>query len=163
MRILFDQGTPAPLRRSLTSHVVSTAYEQGWSTVTNGDLIRLAEQQGYELLLTTDTNLRYQQNLQDRTIAILVLSTTSWPRIKAAADQVVDVVAALAPGDYSELRIPRAAHREQQNRPAPAGLALNGLDGQPPPAPDQPQSPDQWPPPGRGTQPWLAAAPPRAG
>jgi hypothetical protein len=106
VRILFDQGTPAPLRRWLSAHQVSTAYEQGWSTVTNGDLIRLAEQQGYELLITTDTNLRYQQKLEDRTIAILVLSTTSWPRIKAAADQVVDVVADLAPGDYCELRIP---------------------------------------------------------
>jgi hypothetical protein len=63
VRILFDQGTPVPLRRSLTGHVVATAYELGWSTVTNGDLIRLAEQEGYELLLTTDTNLRYQQNL----------------------------------------------------------------------------------------------------
>jgi len=106
VRILFDQGTPAPLRRWLTAHTVSTAYEQGWSTVTNGDLIRLAEQQGYELLITTDTNLRYQQNLEDRAIAILVLSTTSWPRIKAAADQVVDVVAELSAGDYCELRIP---------------------------------------------------------
>ena len=106
MRILFDQGTPAPLRRWLSAHTVSTAYEQGWSTVTNGDLIRLAEQQGYDLLITTDSNLRYGKNLEDRTIAILVLSTTSWPRIKAAADQVVDVVADLAPGDYCELRIP---------------------------------------------------------
>ncbi len=50
-----------------------TAYELGWSTVTNGDLIRLAEQEGYELLITTDTNLRYQQNLRQRSIAILVL------------------------------------------------------------------------------------------
>ena len=58
MRILFDQGTPVPLRRSLTGHDVATAYELGWSTVTNGDLIRLAEQEGYELLITTDTNLR---------------------------------------------------------------------------------------------------------
>jgi len=99
VRILFDQGTPAPLRRSLSDHVVSTAYEQGWSTVTNGDLIRLAEQQGFELMITTDTNLRYQQNLQERTIAILVLSTTSWPRIKAASDQVVDVVAELTAGE----------------------------------------------------------------
>jgi hypothetical protein len=106
VRILFDQGTPAPLRRWLSAHTVSTAYEQGWSTVTNGDLIRLAEQQGYDLLITTDTNLRYQQNPEDRTIAILVLSTTSWPRINAAADQVVDVVSDLAPEDYCELRIP---------------------------------------------------------
>ncbi len=73
MRILFDQGTPVPLRSSLDGHLVPTAYELGWSTVTNGDLIRLAEQEGYELLITTDTNLRYQQNLRQRSIAILVL------------------------------------------------------------------------------------------
>ncbi len=106
MQILFDQGTPAPLRRFLSAHTLSTAYELGWSTVTNGDLIQLAEQQGYQLLITTDTNLRYQQNLQSRTIAILVLTTTSWPRIKAAAALVVDVVANIRPGDYRELRIP---------------------------------------------------------
>ncbi len=106
MQILFDQGTPAPLRRFLTAHDVSTAYEQGWSTVTNGDLIRLAEQQGYELLITTDTNLRYQQNLKTRAIAILVLSTTSWPRIRSAAELVVVEVAGIRAGEYCELRIP---------------------------------------------------------
>ena len=106
MQILFDQGTPAPLRRFLTAHDVSTAYEQGWSTVTNGDLIRLAEQQGYELLITTDTNLRYQQNLKTRALAILVLSTTSWPRIRSAAELVVVEVAGIRAGEYCELRIP---------------------------------------------------------
>ena len=106
MQILFDQGTPAPHRRFLTAHDVSTAYEQGWSTVTNGDLIHLAEQQGYELLITTDTNLRYQQNLKTRAIAILVLSTTSWPRIRSAAELVVVEVAGIRAGEYCELRIP---------------------------------------------------------
>jgi len=106
VQILFDQGTPAPLRRFLTAHDVSTAYEQGWSTVTNGDLIRLAEQQGYDLLITTDTNLRYQQNLKTRAIAILVLSTTSWPRIRSAAELVVVEVAGIRAGEYCELRIP---------------------------------------------------------
>jgi len=77
VRILFDQGTPAPLRRFLTGHLVSTAYEEGWSTVTNGDLIRLAEQKGFELLITTDTNLRYQQNLESRSISIVVPSSQS--------------------------------------------------------------------------------------
>ncbi|MEB3307239.1 MAG: DUF5615 family PIN-like protein [Cyanobacteriota bacterium] len=106
MRILFDQGTPAPLRRWLSAHEVSTAYEQGWATATNGDLIRLAEQKGCELLITTDTNLRFQQNLQTPSIAILVISTTSWPRIQAAAEQVLDVVSELSAGEYCELRIP---------------------------------------------------------
>ena len=66
MRILFDQGTPVPLRRFLTDHDVATAYERGWSSVTNGDLIRLAELNGFELLITTDITLGSQQNLQER-------------------------------------------------------------------------------------------------
>ena len=106
MRILFDQGTPVPLRRYLEGHVVATAYGLGWSTVTNGELIRLAEQEGYELLITTDTNLRYQQNLQDRSIAILVLTTTSWPRIRRATDAIQAAVASTMSGDYRELLIP---------------------------------------------------------
>ncbi|MEI7952601.1 MAG: DUF5615 family PIN-like protein [Synechococcaceae cyanobacterium ELA182] len=106
MRILFDQGTPVPLRRSLSGHDVATAYELGWSTVTNGDLIRLAEQEGYELLITTDTNLRYQQNLKDRNLAILVLTTTSWPRIRQVTDRIQDTIALIETGGYEELSIP---------------------------------------------------------
>ena len=106
MRILFDQGTPVPLRRSLSGHDVATAYELGWSTVTNGDLIRLAEQEGYELLITTDTNLRYQQNLKDRNLAILVLTTTSWPRIRQVTDRIEATIALIETGGYKELSIP---------------------------------------------------------
>jgi len=106
MRILFDQGTPVPLRRFLPDHTVATAYERGWSSVTNGDLIRLAEQAGDELLITTDTNLRYQQNLQRRSIAILVLSTTSWPRIRKAAKPIAMVIMEIEAGSYLELTIP---------------------------------------------------------
>ena len=106
MRILFDQGTPVPLRRSLTGHDVATAYELGWSTVTNGDLIRLAEQEGYELLISTDTNLRYQQNLKGRSIAILVLTTTSWPRIRQVTERIVAAIAMINRGSYEELLIP---------------------------------------------------------
>jgi hypothetical protein len=106
VRILFDQGTPVPLRRFLNGHVVATAYELGWSTVTNGDLIRLAEQEGYELLITTDTNLRYQQNLRSRSIAILVLTTTSWPRIRQVTSDIQAAVADITAGAYRELPIP---------------------------------------------------------
>ena len=106
MRIRFDQGTPVPLRRSLVAHEVATAYELGWSTVSNGDLIRLAEQEGFELLITTDTNLRYQQNLEHRSIAILVLTTTSWPRIRQVIDHIVTVIDAMEASAYQELEIP---------------------------------------------------------
>ena len=106
MLILFDQGTPVPLRRFLTDHDVATAYERGWSSVTNGDLIRLAELNGFELLITTDTNLRYQQNLQGRSLAILVLTTTSWPRIRLATGNIVAAIRGIQAGSYQELVIP---------------------------------------------------------
>ena len=106
MRILFDQGTPVPLRRFLTDHDVATAYERGWSSVTNGDLIRLAELNGFELLITTDTHLRYQQNLRGRSLTILVLTTTSWPRIRLATGSIVAAIKGVEPGSYQELVIP---------------------------------------------------------
>lgn len=82
MKILFDQGTPVPLRAALSAHDIATAFELGWASLANGELISQAEQNGFELLLTTDQNLRYQQNLSKRQIAILVLRTTAWPRIE---------------------------------------------------------------------------------
>ncbi len=69
MRILFDQGKQVPLRRSLNDHLVATAYELGWSTVTNGELIRLAEQEGYGLPITADTNLCHQQKGKEAKLA----------------------------------------------------------------------------------------------
>lgn len=66
MRILFDQGTPAPLRKFLPNHEVVTAYEQGWSTLKNGDLIAAAEAEGFEIFVTTDSNIAYQQKLSGR-------------------------------------------------------------------------------------------------
>lgn len=106
MRVLFDQGTPVPLRQALTDHSVSTAYELGWATLTNSELLRSAEEQGFAVLVTTDTNLRYQQNLAARRIAIVVLSTTSWPRIRAVVEHVASVVNSASVGGYVEVSIP---------------------------------------------------------
>ena len=103
MKILFDQGTPAPLRHALAAHVVITAFEQGWGNLQNGDLIRLAETHGFQSFITTDQNIRYQQNLRGRTLAILVLPTTSWPRIQNHLDKVSAAVNSLKPGDFREL------------------------------------------------------------
>ena len=77
MKVLFDQGTPVPLRRHLANHQVSTAFELGWATLKNGELLRQAEAAGFSVLITTDRNLKHQQNLSERTIALVVLSTTS--------------------------------------------------------------------------------------
>ena len=102
MRILFDQGTPVPLRRHLGGHTVSTAYEMGWSDLTNGDLLGKAESQ-FDLMITTDQNLRYQQNLKGRKLAILVLPTTSWPEIEKHTSAVASAVAGMESGGYLEL------------------------------------------------------------
>ena len=105
MRVLFDQGTPVPLRQALASHSGSTAYELGWATLKNGELLRFAEEKGFEVLVTTDTNLRYQQNLAARRIAV-VLSTTSWPRIQFAAEHVASAINSAATGSYVEVSVP---------------------------------------------------------
>lgn len=102
MRILFDQGTPAPLRQALTEHSVATAFDLGWSRLTNGDLLAVAEA-GFDALITTDRNLKYQQNRRERRLAILVLPTTSWPTIRRNLDQVSAAVNALKPGDFVEM------------------------------------------------------------
>ena len=105
MRILFDQGTPVPLRDALPAHAVSTTYEMGWSTLENGDLLLAAESQ-FELFVTTDQNLRYQQNLAGRHLAILVLPFASWPRLQAHAASIVSAINPLKPGDYVEFTLP---------------------------------------------------------
>ncbi len=105
MRVLFDQGTPVPLRRYLSGHLVETAYERGWSQLANGDLLTCAEREGYEVLVTTDRNLRYQQNLAERRLAIVVLLSTSWPRIQSETDRIRAVVDGIQPGGYEEVSI----------------------------------------------------------
>jgi glutamate racemase len=106
VRVLFDQGTPVPLRNHLAAHQISTAFELGWGRVENGELLKLAEQSGFEVLVTTDQNLKYQQNLTDRKIAIVVLSSTSWPRIQTILKLVVDAVGGAQAGSYAEIFVP---------------------------------------------------------
>ncbi len=106
MRVLFDQGTPVPLRNHLPHHTIRTAFELGWSGLMNGELLTRAEAEGFEALVTTDRNLKYQQNLSDRRIAIVVLSTTSWPRIQASVSVVLRAIDSAVPGGYAEVSIP---------------------------------------------------------
>ena len=105
MKILFDQGTPVPLRQHLAEHAVDTAFELGWSTLDNGDLLDQAEQDGYELLITTDQQLRNQQNLSDRQLAVLVLLSTSWPRIRLRLGDIQVAVEEMKLGEYREVRV----------------------------------------------------------
>jgi hypothetical protein len=105
MKILFDQGTPVPLRCHLTGHVVDTAFERGWSDLKNGELLDAAERDGYGLLITTDQNLKHQQPLGGRQLALVVLLSTSWPRIQLRINDIQVAVDGISPGDYVEIAI----------------------------------------------------------
>jgi hypothetical protein len=105
MKILFDQGTPVPLRRHLGEHEVATAAEIGWSQLTNGELLAAATEAGFEVLVTTDQNLRYQQDLKERTIAVVVLMSASWPRINKETDKVAKVIGSCTRGSYAEVEV----------------------------------------------------------
>lgn len=107
MRILFDHGTPAPLIPFLEGHTVTRAKDAGWDRVSNGMLLSAAEENGFEILVTTDKQFRYQQNLAGRQIAIVVLSNSNWPVMRRYVDRVVNAVNSAGSGDYIEVEIPR--------------------------------------------------------
>ncbi|MDZ4798957.1 MAG: hypothetical protein SGI92_12400 [Bryobacteraceae bacterium] len=106
MLILFDQGTPVPIRPWLTGHEVRTAAQQGWDTLRNGELLTAAECGVFELLVTTDKNMRYQQNLAERKIAVIVLGQQQWPHVRPHVQRVIDAVNAATPGGFTEVDIP---------------------------------------------------------
>jgi hypothetical protein len=102
LQILFDQGTPVLLRLALSNHTVATAFEMGWSDLGNGDLLRAAEGR-FNVFITTDQNLRYQQNLAVRQLPILVLPTTSWSAIKNHLGSILNALDSVRGGDYLEI------------------------------------------------------------
>jgi hypothetical protein len=106
MRILFDQGTPVPIRRYLQRHEIRTAAQEGWDRLTNGELLDVAENRGFDIFLTTDKNIRYQQNLASRRIAIIVLMQQDWRRIRSYAQQIVIAVDSATSGSYVEVDFP---------------------------------------------------------
>ncbi len=104
MKVLFDECMPQPLRRLLAGVEISTAQEIGWGRVKNGELLRRAEGV-FDAFVTSDQQLKYQQNLNGRRLAILVLSTNRWPVVRAKAAEIIAAIRALKPGDYVELAL----------------------------------------------------------
>jgi hypothetical protein len=104
MRILFDQGTPVPLKNYLSGHTVETVFELGWSTLENGVLLARAEV-SFDLFITTDQQLRYQQNLAGQKLAILVVMTASWPLMRTIAPRIAEAVERIRPGDYIQVTL----------------------------------------------------------
>jgi len=106
MRILFDQGTPFPLRRGLEDHEVETVFRLGWSRYKNGLLLRQAEEAGYNVFVTTDQKLKYQQQVTNRKLAIVVILTTSWPKIQPFIAELCAIITRAEVGAYIEFPIP---------------------------------------------------------
>ena len=106
MLILFDHVTPRGIARFLAGHTVTKAKDRGWDTLSNGDLLAAAEQAGFDVLVTADKNMRYQQNLTGRRIALVVLSTPQWPVVKLHLRKIVAAVNTATPGSYIEVEIP---------------------------------------------------------
>lgn len=108
MRTLFDRCTPRPLRGYLTSHVVNTSYDKGWSELDNGALLDKAEQHGYEVFVTTDADMADQRVLTGRELAVVVLLSNQWPLIRQAAEsgQIQNAVENTGVGAVSIVPIP---------------------------------------------------------
>ena len=106
MLILFDNGTPRQLRRHLNGHTVHLAYELGWHQLPDGQLLPMAEEAGYELLITTDHSIWYQQNLAKRNLAILLIVRHAWPDVREYIDEIRNAVNRMEPGDYVEIVVP---------------------------------------------------------
>ncbi len=105
LQVLFDQGVPVPLRKLLVGWDVKTAFEMNWCALENGKLLAEAEAAGCSIFMTTDKNRRYQQRLTNGQLAILVISTTSWPRIERRAAGILMALKAAQPGDFTAIEI----------------------------------------------------------
>ncbi len=105
MKVLFDQNTPRPLARFLAGHEVVRAVELGWQQLSNGELISSAEAHGFDVMITADRNLRYQQNLAGRMLAIVVLPSGRWPEVKPYASAIIQAIDSARPGGYAEIAL----------------------------------------------------------
>jgi hypothetical protein len=99
MRVILDENVPNPLAGWLAGHEVTTVQKEGWSGIRNGELIAKIDRL-FELFITADKNLRYQQNLRNRHIAILELPTNRWPRLVPLQDAIIHEISGIQPADY---------------------------------------------------------------
>ena len=104
MRILFDECAPWPLSKLLKGHTCSNPVQEGWRGIQNGELLKLAEAK-FDLFLTCDQGIRYQQNLKGRKIAILQLSTNDWILLEKRSSEILTALASIQAGQYLELMV----------------------------------------------------------
>jgi hypothetical protein len=123
MLVLFDNGRPRGLASFLTGHSVEESRARGWEELANGELTDAAEQVGFEVMVTIDKNVRYQQNLEAREIALVVLENSQWPMVKLVAEDIAAAVNAARPGGYMEVDVPF----KQLIPKVEIGLGRNGI------------------------------------
>lgn len=120
IRILLDQNAPLGLRRAFQQHEIIHADELGWGRLRNGELIRAAEEAGFVIMITCDRNVRYQQNLGGRRIALIELAGGGWPTIRNCLDRILAAVEGARPGSYTVIPMPRPVlRRRPHTRPEP--------------------------------------------
>ena len=105
MRILFDHNTPRPLRRYLTEHTIDTAGEKGWDAIRNGNLLDNAEREGYEIVISADQSMSYQQNIARRQLGLVVLLSNRWPDVEMRVDDIRAALENIQPGELREVPI----------------------------------------------------------
>jgi predicted nuclease of predicted toxin-antitoxin system len=109
LRILFDKNVPVGVRRFLPRHEVRTVVEMGWpDQLENGELLRAAEQSGFDVMVTSDQNITYQQNLMGRKLALVVLGSNIWPVVQKHSAAIAESVDAAVPGTYEFIEMPLA-------------------------------------------------------
>ena len=106
MLVLLDNNVPRGVARALIGRTVTEARERGWATMRNGDLLTCAEEAGFDVLVTADKNIRYQQNLADRRLAIVVLTQLRWGLVRRRLAEIAVSVSASTPGSFAEVEIP---------------------------------------------------------
>jgi len=106
VRILFDNNAPRGVARALADRTVTEARERGWDALRNGDLLNVAEQAGFDVMVTSDKSLKYQQNLTGRKLALVVLTRGRWGSVRRRLVEIAAAVNAATPGSYTEVDIP---------------------------------------------------------
>lgn len=116
MRVFFDQNVPRGLARHLSAHQVTRAAELGWEELKNGDLLAQVELHGFEVFISCDRNLAYQQRIEGRKIAIVALSTNNWPLLKEHTQEVARAVDSATPGSYHPVNCGKFLPQRARNK-----------------------------------------------
>ena len=118
LRVLFDKNVPYPLRRHLIDYQVRTAEDEGWGQISNGDLIGRAEEAGYQIMLTCDQNIQYQQNRAHRNISLVVLGSNIWPGVRPKVAEIAAALKRVSAGSFEFIEIAPPPKRRRLGDPS---------------------------------------------